>query len=87
MTDKKFPANEIFNTELFLKNGEIIDPDDVGVALNAAPHPVAMTETERRKLPWYGGNKIPDSYLKKFQKSVEDEGIPYDLRVFLDKLK
>ena len=46
-----------------------------------------MTEEERRKLPWYGGNKIPDSYLKKFQKAVEDEGIPYDLRVFLDKLK
>ena len=46
-----------------------------------------MTEEERRKLPWYGGNKIPDSYLKKFQKAVEDEGIPYELRVFLDKLK
>ena len=38
------------------------------------------------KPPWYGGNKIPDSYLKKFQRSVEDEGIPYDLRVFLDQL-
>lgn len=35
---------------------------------------------------WYGGNKIPDSYLKKFQRSVEDEGIPYDLRVFLNRL-
>ena len=34
-----------------------------------------------------GGNKIPDSYLKKFMTSVEDEGITYDLRVFLDKLK
>ena len=37
------------------------------------------------KPPWYGGNKIPDSYLRKFQKSVEDEGIPYDLRVFLNR--
>ena len=45
-----------------------------------------MTEEERRKLPWYGGNKIPDSYLKKFMKSVEDEGIPYELRVFLHNL-
>ena len=35
---------------------------------------------------WYGGNKIPDSYLKKFQKAVEDEGIPYELRVFLNNL-
>lgn len=42
---------------------------------------------EMSKRPaWYGGNKIPDSYLKKFQKSVEDEGIPYDLRVFLNRL-
>ncbi len=38
------------------------------------------------KPAWYGGNKIPDSYLRKFQSSVEDEGIPYDLRVFLDQL-
>ena len=43
--------------------------------------------TEQKRPAWYGGNKIPDSYLKKFMKSVEDEGIPYDLRVFLDKLK
>ena len=35
---------------------------------------------------WYGGNKIPDSYLRKFQQSVEDEGIPYELRVFVDQL-
>ena len=46
-----------------------------------------MTQAEREALPWYGGNKIPDSYLKKFMTSVEDEGVPYDLRVFLDKLK
>ena len=39
------------------------------------------------KQAWHGGNKIPDSYLKKFQKAVEDKGIPHDLRVFLDKLK
>ena len=38
------------------------------------------------KPAWHGGNKIPDSYLKKFQKSVEDEGIPYELRVFLHNL-
>ena len=35
---------------------------------------------------WYGGNKIPDSYLKKFMTSVEDEGVPYDLRLFIDQL-
>lgn len=34
---------------------------------------------------WYGGNKIPDSYLKKFMKSVEDEGIPYEMQVFLSQ--
>ena len=36
------------------------------------------------KPAWHGGNKIPDSYLKKFWKSVEDEEIPYELRLFLD---
>ena len=36
------------------------------------------------KPAWYGGNKIPDSYLKKFVKSVEDEEIPYEIRLFLD---
>lgn len=35
---------------------------------------------------WYGGNKIPDSYLKKFMKSVEDEGVPYEIRLFIDQL-
>ena len=35
---------------------------------------------------WYGGNKIPNSYLRKFQTSVEDEGVPYELRVFIDRL-
>ena len=35
---------------------------------------------------WYGGNKIPDSYLYKFMTSVEDEGVPYYLRLFIDQL-
>lgn len=38
------------------------------------------------KPPWHGGNKIPDSYLKKFLTAVEDEGVPHDLRVFLNQL-
>lgn len=38
------------------------------------------------KPAWYGGNKIPDSYLKKFQQSVENEELPWELRVFLDNL-
>lgn len=38
------------------------------------------------KPAWYGGNKIPDSYLKRFMTAVEDEGIPYELRLFLDQL-
>lgn len=38
------------------------------------------------KPPWYGGNKIPDSYLRKFQRSVEDEGIPHSLKLFMDQL-
>jgi hypothetical protein len=42
--------------------------------------------TDLTKLPWYGGNKIPDSYLKKFLSAVEDEGIPYELRLFVDQL-
>ena len=49
--------------------------------------PLSGRGNEMTKRPaWYGGNKIPDSYLKKFQKAVEDEGIPYDLRVFLNRL-
>lgn len=38
---------------------------------------------------WYGGNKIPDSYLKKFLPPTpkEEQDIPYDLRIFLEKLK
>jgi len=45
-----------------------------------------MKQTTKRK-PWYGGNKIPDSYLKRFCKAVEDEGIPHALRMFMDNLK
>ena len=44
-------------------------------------------ETTKKRPPWYGGNKIPDSYLKKFQRAVEDEGVPYELRLFLERLK
>ena len=46
-----------------------------------------MVENNMTQRPaWYGGNKIPDSYLKKFQKSVEDEEVPYALRLFLHTL-
>ena len=36
--------------------------------------------------PWHGGNKIPDSYLKKFLPSQGNEAhpeMPYELRLFL----
>jgi hypothetical protein len=49
-----------------------------------------MTEEERRALPWYGGNKIPDSYLKKFLPSQGKEAHPelsYELRLFLESMK
>ena len=39
---------------------------------------------------WYGGNKIPDSYLKRFCKAVEDaetDNLSYDLRLFLEGMK
>jgi hypothetical protein len=39
------------------------------------------------KPAWHGGNKIPDTYLKRFWKSVEDEGVPYTLRLFMENLK
>lgn len=35
---------------------------------------------------WYGGNKIPDSYLAKFLPKQEHEDLPWELRVFLDDL-
>lgn len=37
----------------------------------------------------YGGNKIPDSYLKKFLTSQGDEADPemsYEMRLFLDEM-
>jgi hypothetical protein len=40
-----------------------------------------------KKPAWHGGNKIPDSYLKRFWKSVEDEGVPYTLRLFMENLR
>ncbi len=48
-----------------------------------------MTEEERRALPWYGGNKIPESYLKKFSTSQGEEAdpdLPYELRLFLHNM-
>jgi hypothetical protein len=37
------------------------------------------------KPAWYGGNKIPLSYLAKFMpKTKQDETLPYELRMFLD---
>lgn len=43
--------------------------------------------TNTKRPAWYGGNKIPDSYLKRFCKAVEDEGIPHALRLFMENLK
>ena len=39
------------------------------------------------KPPWYGGNKIPDSYLAKFMPKREHEELPYELRVFLNQME
>ena len=37
--------------------------------------------------PWYGGNKIPASYLAKFSpKTKQDEDLPYELRLFLNEI-
>lgn len=39
---------------------------------------------------WYGGNKIPDSYLKKFLPARGKEAhpeMPYELRLFLEGMK
>ncbi len=46
-----------------------------------------MTEEERRALPWYGGNKIPDSYLAKFLPKTEEDDLPWELRVFLNQME
>ena len=42
-----------------------------------------------KRPPWYGGNKIPASYLKKFlpPTPVEEDGMPHDLRVFLNQME
>lgn len=48
-----------------------------------------MPQAEREALPWYGGNKIPESYLKKFMSSQGKEAAPdvsYELRLFLKNL-
>jgi len=36
---------------------------------------------------WYGGNKIPLSYVRQFFKSVENEDMPPELRLFMENLK
>jgi hypothetical protein len=36
---------------------------------------------------WYGGNKIPASYLAKFLPPPQHEDLPYDLRLFMEGLK
>jgi hypothetical protein len=39
------------------------------------------------KPAWYGGNKIPNSYLAKFSpKAKQDETLPVELRLFLEGL-
>jgi hypothetical protein len=39
------------------------------------------------KPAWYGGNKIPLSYLAKFSpKAKQDETLPVELRLFLEGL-
>jgi hypothetical protein len=40
------------------------------------------------KPPWYGGNKIPDSYLKRFSIPApkEEQEMPWELRVFLSEI-
>lgn len=47
-----------------------------------------MTEDELKALPWYGGNKIPASYLAKFMPPTpkDEEGMSEDLRSFLTGL-
>lgn len=54
-----------------------MEPDD---------HTASMTQTEREALPWYGGNKIPDSYLQRFMRPTDPEtaSMPYEVRQFLE---
>lgn len=52
---------------------------------------IEMTKKELRALPWYGGNKIPFSYLQKFsiasKDSEEQLELPFELRLFLGQMK
>jgi hypothetical protein len=45
-----------------------------------------MTKREQKALPWYGGNKIPASYLAKFMPKTKDDDLPWELRVFLNDM-
>ncbi len=49
--------------------------------------PIFAAEAERKKLPWYGGNNIPDSYLDRFNATMncykEDKsGLPSGIADF-----
>jgi len=47
-------------------------------------------EKPQERPAWYGGNKIPDSYLKRFlTASADDHGevLNYELKLFLEGLK
>lgn len=54
-----------------------------------------MTDSEKQgsfdlsvRPPWYGGNKIPASYLKRFMPSQgKHDDMPYELGLFLENLK
>lgn len=45
-----------------------------------------MIVPEEERPAWYGGNKIPDSYLKRFLPKTEDDNLPWELGVFLNQL-
>lgn len=48
------------------------------------------TIMKKNKPAWYGGNKIPASYLAKFLPSSGEEEqleLPYDVRLFLEQMK
>mgnify|MGYP001179306201 CR=1 FL=1 len=48
-----------------------------------------LSKTMSTKPAWYGGNKIPASYLAKFSpKSDEDQlELPLEVRLFLGQMK
>jgi hypothetical protein len=50
---------------------------------------MSSNETNTNRPAWYGGNKIPASYLAKFRsKSDEDQlELPLELRLFLGQIK